>query len=90
MSGRSPRPTRTERLAWPIEEFSGTLAVEYRYERAETDFLARATARGAAAVPGVSLFAEQARLQARIIHGIEIEPEAARTLAERALIEASQ
>ena len=80
----------TERLTWPIEGFTGTLAVEYLYAREETDFLSRATARGAAAVPGVELFAEQARLQARIIHGIEIEADAARVLAERALVEANQ
>jgi shikimate dehydrogenase len=82
--------TAADRLPWPIESFRGELAVEYRTDPRDTDFLRRATAAGAAAIDGVELFAAQARRQAEIFYGIAIDAEEAMRFAESAHAEISR
>jgi len=76
--------TEEDRFSWPIESFRGELAVEYRTDPRETDFLARATAAGAASLDGVELFAAQARRQAEIFYGIPVDAPEAMRIAEEA------
>lgn len=74
-------------LPWPVERFEGRCAIELVYRSRATEFLRLAASHGAALVPGVEFFAEQARRQARILHGTEEAPEVALARAEEALAE---
>ena len=79
-----------DRLAWPIERFRGSLAVEYRYDPLHTDFSERTTAAGAALVDGLELFAEQARRQSKVLYDLDVSVERARewaTLAHHEMTE---
>ncbi|MCI0652260.1 MAG: type I 3-dehydroquinate dehydratase [Planctomycetes bacterium] len=70
---------------WSLDEFRGELAIELVYDPPVTAFARRMESAGIAVRGGLEFFARQARLQARLLYGAEIDHTAARALAEKAL-----
>lgn len=77
-------------MPWPIDRFRGSLAVELNYEPERTWFLDRATRAGARPVHGLEFFAAQARLQARVLYGLDVSRTDSLDLAASALSDLEQ
>jgi shikimate 5-dehydrogenase/3-dehydroquinate dehydratase len=77
-------PLKSADWPWPLERFCGFAALEMDYSKGTTGFESRITDKlGIPVWSGSDFFASQARLQARIFHGIETTLEESLTLVRQ-------
>ncbi len=64
-------------VPWPLQRFQGGVLMEMGYKPPTTAFLSQLSTESMHVIDGIQFFTEQARHQARLLYGVEVDQDAA-------------